>query len=176
MLDLQSITKAIQNSDTDAFKRLFDAYQQPLYHFIYSKVYNMELSEDILQDVFVTMWEKRHTLRADSSIQSLLYTIANNLALNALRHKKVRLGSGTEDSDAQLHHHTPDVILEKKESDEQFERALKMLPEQTRTVFMMSRYDDLTYQEIAQRLQISVKTVEAHMGKALKLLRAALKK
>ncbi|MCK6541381.1 RNA polymerase sigma-70 factor [bacterium] len=173
--EIHLLTKKIRNSDTLAFRTLFDFFHRPLYHFVFYKTYNRALSEDIVQDVFIRLWENRINLREDLSIKSYLYTIAVNLTLNSIRRHTIRTGEGIEDPDTQPHEETPLSVLEKKEFEQLLNAAIQKLPEQARIVFMMSRYDDLSYSEISERLSISVKTVEAHIGRALKQLRATLK-
>ena len=173
--EIQLLTKKIRESDALAFQTLFDFFHRPLFHFVYYKTYDSALSEDIVQEVFIRVWENRNDLRDDLSVKSYLYTIAANLTINNIRHLTLRIGEGIEDPDTLPHENTPLAILEKKEFIQQLDDAIQQLPEQARIVFMMSRHDDLSYSEIAERLGISIKTVEAHIGRALKQLRAALK-
>ena len=101
-------------------------------------------------------------------------TIANNLALNHIRHNKIVLKFQQEQK---IEHQTNDSVDSEFEKSELYESLLKAvaeLPEKSRVVFMLSRFDDLSYKEIAGNLDISIKTVESHMGKALKLLRKSL--
>jgi len=170
-LDIQDLAPKIKRSDNEAFKELFEKSHQSLFNFIRYKIGDGEAAEDLTQEVFVKIWEGRHGIKEQLSFKSYLYTIANNLALNYLRDHKVVIRFVLDPEHEPHHHDSPDAILEKKEFRETLLSIISELPEQPRTVFMMSRFDDLSYQEIAERLSLSVKTVESHMGKALKIIR-----
>ena len=119
------------------------------------------------------MWEQPERFEADSSIQGLLYTSVKNRCLNWLKHEKVK-------QDHQQHAartgKTMYVVQDDDSSDLEvkIEKALQLLPEQCRRVFELSRIDGLKYKEIAEQLGISIKTVEVHMGKALRHMRTEL--
>jgi RNA polymerase sigma-70 factor (ECF subfamily) len=121
------------------------------------------------------LWERTQTLTISGSIAAYLYRAVNNESLNYLKHLKVRsqhqlfVRQRNEESTAGV---ATDVQV--KELELKLRQALNELPEQCRTVFQLSRFEELRYREIADRLQISVKTVENQIGKALKLLRAKL--
>ena len=172
-LDWASISDRVKESDQAAFKELFDRLNVPLYTFVMAKLQNAPAAEDILQDTFIRIWEQRSRLDSGRSIVSYIYTVAQNLCLNHLRHVTV-LRKHTADEDEVTHHETPQAVLEKQEFSGALKHAVDALPEQSRVVFLMSRVDELSYQAIAERLDISIRTVENHIGKALKLIRIAL--
>lgn len=145
-----------------------------LQYFIFVKVRNSEDAKDIVQDTFIRIWETRHQLNENLSLKSYAYKIADNLALNYLRHNKVVSNFHQNLEIELLTEETPHLLLEKSEFQNHFLQAIEQLPTQTRIVFLMSRTEDLSYKEISERLNISVKTVESHIGKALKLLRDQL--
>lgn len=135
-----------------------------------------EDAEEVIQDVFVKFWEKCDSLAPDSSIKSYLYRSVHNTCLNHLKHEKVK------DSYKQYIVH----FLEEAQEDRSFDahqedvqmrimNEVNNLPPRCSEIFKLSRYEGLKYQEIAEHLMISVKTVEVQMGKALRVLRDQLK-
>ncbi|MFK7933222.1 MAG: RNA polymerase sigma factor [Saprospiraceae bacterium] len=133
--------------------------------------------EDLAQNVFIRFWEKRHSINITSSVGAYLNRMGVNEALAYLRKNKryeieeltpqTRIANDTVVSSEQTYLQT--------ELKEQVKQAIDKLPPRCRLVFQLSRYEELTYKEIAAKLEISVKTVENQMGKALKVLRAELK-
>ncbi|HET6994242.1 MAG TPA: RNA polymerase sigma-70 factor, partial [Chitinophagaceae bacterium] len=132
-------------------------------------------AEEMVQQVFFKLWERSEHLSFSGSLAAYLYRAVHNESLNFLKHQKVKASH-------QLHvaysmknkseQAQPKII--RKELETKFREALNELPEQCRTVFQLSRFEDMKYKEIADKLEISVKTVENHMGKALKILRTKL--
>ncbi len=152
--------------DTKVFKKLFEKYAKDLKRYIYFKTQDVNLTEDIIQETFVKLWD-----RCDSvnylKVKSYLYTVATNIFLNHIRHEKVKKvyqsnyvkGSTNE---------TPEFVLLEKEFLEKIEKAIKDLPPLQREVFLLSRIEKKKYKEMAEILQISVKAVEKRMHLALK--------
>jgi RNA polymerase sigma-70 factor (family 1) len=173
--DIHDLIKRIKASDHEAFGRIFKMYSQSIYHFLVFKIREADIAEDLLQEVFVTLWSKRASLDESRSFKSYLYTIAENLALNHIRHENV-IGKHLEQSAKTMFTNVdnPLFILEEKEWNQRVSHAIQSLPENTREIFLMSRIEDLTYAEIGDRLSLSVKAVEAHIVKALRLLREQL--
>ena len=167
----------LQTSNFDTFKVIFEKYQSDIFNFLNYKTGNIQVAEDILQETFIKLWENRENIKEDLSLKSYLYTIANNMALNYFRHKKIVVKYQVELQLAEQEHYhaSPDRILEKKELQDQLMQSIGQLPEKTKIVFMLSRFNRLKYNEIAERLEISIKTVESHIGKALKILRKNFK-
>jgi RNA polymerase sigma-70 factor (family 1) len=156
----------------DEFDRIFSDWYYQLRNYVYYKSGDMQVAEDIVQDTFLRIWEKKESIRGDT-VKSLMYKIANNLFLNRLDHQKVLLKFTADDS---LHQYAtaPDFDLEMKEFDEKLKRSISELDEKNRVVFLMNRIDDLTYKEIAQNLGLSQKAVEKRMGKAIAFLKEKL--
>lgn len=132
---------------------------------------DLDDSKNLVHEVFVSVWEKFEELPADTNYRSYLYTSTRNKCLNFIRDNKkhVRLDNAP-DQEMALNENP----LEVKELEKEIELAINTLPDKCRQVFEMSRYEELKYAEIAEKMNISVKTVEAHMSKALALLRKAL--
>ncbi len=162
--------------DNSAFETLFKTYYEPVCRYIIRIIKDQDTTEEIVQSTFVNLWEKRDLIREDISFRSYLFRAAYNTALNYLKHKKVvhsYVNSKQEritEIQSSFVSHQPDFEIEKRIKD-----ALSDLPPQCQRVFRMSREEGLKYQEIADELGISKKTVEVHMGKALKMLRNSLK-
>lgn len=151
---------------------LFDTYYKQVKNFLYYRLGDIEAAEDIAQESFVRVWEKRHKVNRDSA-KGYLFTIANNLSLNAIRKQKLVFNFMKQQKPSTTEQ-SPLYIMEEKEFDQQLQQALSDLSEKQRMVFLMNRIDDLTYQEIADRLELSVKAVEKRMSSALKHLRTKI--
>jgi len=151
------------------FKQIFDTYHTAIKNYLYYKSGDIDLAEDLTQDVFMKVWDKRTDINSET-VKSLLYTIAGNMLLNKYRHDKVVL-SFTERNKDQYNEQSPEYALEEKEFKQQLEDTLSAMSEKQRDVFLMNRIDELTYKEIAERLELSVKAVEKRMHGALVYLR-----
>lgn len=153
------------------FRRLY----RPLCIHARAYLQSREEAEEVVQSVFLVFWEKRNQLDIESNLTSYLYRSVRNHALNVIKHETVkRKHSGYVINHTSEESHDHDTI-ETSELEHKISTALETLPEQCRLVFTMSRYKEMKYAEIAAELGISVKTVENHMGKALRLLREQLK-
>ena len=155
-------------------KSAYEEYFEGLRNFLYYKSGDMELAEDLVQEVFIKLWEKRSTIKSPT-LKSLLYTMANNLLLNHFGHMKVVKShenheAGVERNEVQ----TPQFQIEEKEFKDKLDRVLKSMSEGSREVFLMNRVEKLKYDEIAARLDISVKAVEKRMSKALSVIKDQL--
>lgn len=154
------------------FDQIFEDWYYPVRNFLYYKTGDLQVAEDITQDTFLKIWEKRETIKI-LTVKSLLYKIANNLFLNRQEHKKV-LFRFISDYQTDEFSDAPDYELEMKEFDAKLQLTLAGLDEKNRTVFLMNRIDDLTYNQIAESLGLSVKAVEKRMGKAISYLKEKL--
>lgn len=172
-IESELIEKIVKN-DADAFEKLFYTYCQPLINFTYRYVKTIPAAENIVQDVFLKIWLKRKQLKPSSNIKSYLYTAVKNEALKYLRHAKVVQRSAKEVQMLDSSIKKPEDELSEKELAAAVQKAIGELPQKSRMVFLMSKYDNLTYSEIAEIQKISKKTVETHMGRALKFLRKRL--
>ncbi len=175
--NFNNLIPLLKSSNSEAFEESFRELHDNIFNYLFFKIGDSQTAEDLLQDVFVKLWENRYQLKEELSLPAYLYTIAKNLTANYYRHKivvqnfqkELELRADQENFSSPLFH------LELNELKNNFIKALEKLPGQQRTVFMMSRHDNLSHKEIANRLNISIKTVETHIGKALKSLRKALK-
>ena len=175
-LSEKQVLETIQSGNESAFEMIFRSYYQPLCRYAYSFLEDKEEAEEVVQSAFITIWEKRNGLDIQTSLKSYLYRMVRNACLNVIKHEKIKQQhvahelAVTESSYESVSQKVYASELELKISE-----AMKTLPEQCRLVFQLSRFEELKYQEIADQLQISVKTVENHMGKALKIMREQLK-
>ena len=166
--DDEELTRAINSSDRAAFKQLCKRYYDPLYRFLWRKTRNHDSAQDLVQELFMNVWNRRARLDEKLSIKAYLYRAANNLAINHLRKKVLRQAHFVDNLDHAPAGHSD----EERELQECLDEALQYLPEAQRTVFVLNRFEGLKYDEIAETLQISIKTVESRMSQALKHLRA----
>ena len=164
----------IQTEDAEAFEVLFHTHCQPLIYFAYRYVRDKSIAEDVVQEAFVNIWKNRSRFDFSQNMKSYLYTSVKNYALKFLRHSEVRL-KGVDQIQIRLGMvSTPDEVLDYKEIEQIVEQTIRELPEKCGQIFSMNRFDGLTYAEIAEILNISIKTVETQMSRALRFLRKRL--
>ncbi|WP_413668277.1 RNA polymerase sigma-70 factor [Mucilaginibacter sp. Mucisp86] len=167
----------IRDGDAVAFKLLYLRYFSKLCKSGFQKIQNEKIVEEIVQDIFFDLWRKRQELDANQEIAAFLNALLRNKILhewraNSIRTKHVALYS-------QLNNSIIDESLSEmhsaREIQEKLAIAISNLSPQCRQAFELSRYEDLSYREISERMAISVKTVEKHIGKALKILKLQFK-
>ena len=153
----------------EAFKVIFDQHYDQIRNFLYYKLGDIDMAEDIAQEVFIKTWNKRDKI-VMGSVKSLLFTIANNFAINHFQSAKKKYEFKLQYEDKPIAE-TPEYQMEEQEFAEKLNETLNQLPENQKVVFLMNRIDDLTYRQISDRLGIGVKAVEKRMHGALKFLR-----
>jgi len=165
---IQAITKA-------AFEELFRDNFKGLCFFAHKYVRDIQTSKELVQDAFINLWEKREGIDTSKSVKSYLTTIVYNKCLNYIRdNKKFDREILEFENLFPVQDNASDEKLITSEISKQIKDAIDELPEKCREVFMLSRYQNLKYQEIADKLMISIKTVETQMSKALQHLRIKL--
>lgn len=170
--DENELAEAIRNGDRTAFRRFFEAYQQPLLRYLIHRRVAPDAAEDLVQNAFVHIWENRGTIRTGGSLKGLLFRIGYTRALNHFRDTAKFDGAVEEDM---LQDAVPDQDpAERRDVRERVQEAVAALPERRRAVFEMCVLEGLSYAEAAEALEISRKTVENHMGYALKAVRERL--
>lgn len=162
------------NGSEQDFEKLFRGMFAPLARYAHMYVSDTDEAQDIVQQIFVKLWQNRQNLKPEN-IKSYLYRSVYHECVNRARHAQVK-GTYMEQNlrelqDGAMH---ANEIAEGKELEHKISNALKELPEQCGKAFKLSRFHHLSYAEIAEVMQISVKTVENHMGKALAILRSKL--
>lgn len=170
----QILVERLRSKDKLAFELVFNEYYGTLRSYAFRFVDEIEEADEIVQDVFVKFWEKCEKIAPGSSVKSYLYRSVHNTALNHLKHQKVKdayrqyvigfMEEAVEDTGESGKEDVQKRILEE----------INNLPPRCSEIFKLSRFEGLKYREIAEHLEISIKTVEVQMGKALKILREKL--
>lgn len=172
-LDDRELALLIKRGDKTAFKKFFDTHHKPLFLFLVKKGVSEQTAEDLIQQAFVLIWEKRDDINPEKSLRSFLFRIAYTRMLNHIRdHAKF---SEAEVSDFEQPNEETDQA-ETKELGVHIENAISAMPEKRQAVFRLCFIQEFTYKEAAEILEVSVKTIENHMGLALKELRTSLAK
>ncbi len=176
-LNEQHQLRKIRRGDLDSFEKLFHTYYHGMKAYAESLVRKREVAEEVVQDVFYNIWKNREALRITRSWRSYLYRSVFNNSMMYLR--KARIEFPLDESQVPEPFewgNDPSQLMQSGELSEAISRSLRRLPDRTREIFLLNRQEGMKYREIAYRLSLSVKTVEAHMGRALKELRESLKK
>lgn len=172
--DEKDLFEKIKKGDEKAFEILFHKYYGILSSFATKIIKNDVAAEEIVQDFFVKLWEKREQLFIETSLHNYLFRSIKNLCLNFIQHNKTKIRHAqmvlSEVESNLSDSNYPEVDLFVK-----IEESINSLPEKRQEIFRLSRKDGLKYHEIAQKLNISIKTVETQMSLAIKTLREKLK-
>ncbi|HLK96650.1 MAG TPA: RNA polymerase sigma-70 factor [Hymenobacter sp.] len=164
----------LRQGEEQAFALVFNRYHVELFRFALKYVQLPSLAEDIVQDVLLYLWERRQELAVITSLKAYLYAAVKHRSLDYL---KSQYAKQVYESDLPEHLPSPtqaDTSLQVQQLTEAIRSAIEALPERCRAIYTLSRNAELTYQEIADQLELSVKTVEAQMGIALRRLRTRL--
>jgi len=168
----QSLAESIKNSNQGVFELVFNYYYSGLVVYADQIIKNTEISEDIIQSVFMKLWETRETIEI-RSFRSYFMQCVKNRCIDHLRSLQVKQRFDNRIPEAD-HLVMAEDLWTKNELSELVEKAIEDLPPRCREVFCMSRYDNLKISEIAEKLDISKRTVETQISKALKILRIKL--
>jgi len=171
-----SLLILVKENDESAFGELYLRYKEPLFFHACRMLQDMEGARDIVQDVFAAIWSKREMLVVPAAVDSYLYGSIRNRILNFIAHQKVvsRYTDSIDQFLASGVSSTDDTIRE-KELKRIIEREIMLLPEKMREVFKLSRTEELTYKQIAERLGISENTVKKQAQRAIRILRLKIK-
>ncbi|MGE0588755.1 MAG: RNA polymerase sigma-70 factor, partial [Cyclobacteriaceae bacterium] len=161
----------MNSSNQAQFEKLFRELFAPLCGFSKKYVHDLDEAKNLVHEAFIALWEKFESLPADTNYRSYLYTSVRNKSLNYLRDRKIHLS--VEAVADQTVDNGSDKLVS-NELEREITMAINSLPEKCRIIFEMSRFEELKYAEIADKLGLSVKTVEAQMSKALSILRKHL--
>lgn len=173
MTEIRSIYNDEQEKKK-AFETAFVHYFKSLHGYAFVILRDHVLAEEIVQEVFLNIWRKREHLEIRSSFKSYLYKCVYNECMDLLSHKKDKIVQALDEGDNEAGRDETTIATSHRELERRLHSAIIELPKKCRVIFQMSRFEDLTYKEIANQLNLSVKTVEAQMAKALKVLRKKL--
>lgn len=177
LTDAHLIQQVTSQNDYTAFEQLFHRHYSNLCRYAYTYLKAHDASEEVVSDVFLKIWKNRDSLQIQSSISAYLVRATRNLAIDHLRYLN-RQRRKTYDlvGDFQANDASPSDLIIGSETNKLIEAAIEALTPQAKLIFRLSRDSNMTQADIAQKLNLSVKTVEAHMGRALKSLRESLRK
>jgi len=166
----------IRQDDKNAFKSLYNRYSRKIYFFSLKYLRNESEAEELVQSVFINIWENRETLDANVSVKSYIYKAAVNHIYNHLKRKAIRARyTESEISKGEIYSNQTyeQVFLHDLEST--LSTIVETLPSQQKKIFLLSRIEGLSYKEIAGKLDVSVRTVENQMYRSLKIIKNSLK-
>lgn len=168
------MAERLQAGDQAVFKEIFDEHYALLCHVAYRYLNDADQAEEVVQDLFVRLWEKRAGLTIETSLRSYLLRAVRNQCLNLIQHEKIKQQHQVKIRETlQIADDTDDEGLD-AELTLRIEKAIGSMPSKRREIFRLSRSEGLKYREIAERLHLSIKTVETQMGLAFKHLRKNL--
>lgn len=174
-INLESVITGLTNDNDSSIEELFDYYYPRLYNFSKSIIKTEDCIDDIIQEVFVKIWQNRKKIKSAETFNSFIFTITRNLLLNELRR---RLNSSNLKEEIKKRSLAPEYSsfenLEYKEISKEVENAIAGLPSRQKEIFLLSRNEGLSHKEIAEKLNVSPKTVEYHISLAIKVLRERL--
>jgi RNA polymerase sigma-70 factor (ECF subfamily) len=172
--DLQ-LLEQVKDSDVEAFRRLFERYQPILFRQVLYQTGETDLAHEIVQQTFISVWEHRSSLQPQLSFLAYILRISRNLMHDAMKHQKIRDRiDATLPPPAQSELDDPAEALHLAILQEKITVIINDLPQKCREIFLLSRVEGKTNHEIADSLQLSVRTVEHQISKALKVLRKLL--
>ncbi len=178
-VDDSELIRNFQNGNEEAFTALVQKYQRPLFTFLLRLVGNQQSAEDLFQDTFVRVLRALPGYKEDGRFSGWLFGIANNLAVDLLRHRRVHRGHFQDDGDALAaaidYHSATDAEVEKAELAHLLENALQQLSEKQRQVFLLRQHSEMSFKEIAAKLGEPLNTVLSHMHYAVTKLRQQLR-
>lgn len=171
-----SLIIRLKYGDRQAYELIFRKYYVRLCGFANKFLNDPDKAKDVVQDVFIKLWLGRNEIDPEGSLKAFLFRITQNMSLNVLRHKKIESGYSEIYKVVYIDNADYSVYesLFTKEMEHSIEVAVKKMPPSCKRVYEMSRNEGLKNKEIAEKLNISLKTVEAHMSQALKTLRCEL--
>jgi RNA polymerase sigma-70 factor (family 1) len=165
----------VKNDDQMAFQQLFEKYAERIYYFSMRYIKNKEEAEEIAQEVFVRVWLRRHDLKEELSFSSYIFMIAKNALIDTIRRKqKETIFQDNIKPNTELYSSSSNDSMEYKELSTLIDRSIAELPLKRKQIYLLSRDEGLTYKQIAEKLNISIKTVETHMRLALQQLKKSV--
>lgn len=173
--ELQVLIGKMKAGDRESFNQIFRRYYPPLVRFCVRFVADADQSAEIVQDLFVKLWSNREKLVFNSSFESYMLRSVRNSAITFINKERAHAETNERIYIDESDTNDPSETLQSNNLEASYREVLASMPEKRREVFLASRYDGLKYAEIAKKLGLSQKTVEAHMSAAIKQLREGLK-
>jgi RNA polymerase sigma-70 factor (family 1) len=165
----------LRNGDESALTELYNRFWQLLFMSSYNVIKDRELCEDIIQDIFMNIWHNREKLEIHISLKGYMYACARYQVFNHLKKNKDKIHVELfDDLEKRFQHSTPETEMMHDELVHQINLIIETLPDKCRIVYKLSREEQLSHKEIAERLDISTKTVENHITKALQVIRLSM--
>ncbi len=176
MISDTEIIRRIRQGDTGQFESLFRSSYVSMVRYAKKLVKDQDTAEEIVQDLFFRLWQDKEKIKIESSLNGYLFRAIHNRCLHWIDHNKVVERHAREAASEQsVAMETPADILNYRELQLKILRIIERLPDRCGRIFCMNRFEGLKYTEIAEKLSVSVKTVEADMGRALREFRKELK-
>lgn len=171
---------ALKKGEKKAYEQIYSDFFGVLYHLCLHYLHDEKVAEEIVQDSFMKLWEIRSTLNEQFNVKSFLYTVTKNNSLNYLRNQKVSMKhlENMKYLEMQFNYEALERLgdyIRFEELRNKIEESIAKLPPEIIETFQLSRFEELSYKDIASRQEISIKTVEARISKALRILRVELK-
>jgi len=166
----------LAEGNLDAYRFLFDHHFSDLCNFLLIYLHSKELAEDIALDIFTFVWEKRQTLQIKANFKSFLFSAAKNKAITLYKKENQKMFTQIENIESVMpNDSSSQFTMENNELRSLINDAISKLPEKSRQVYLLAWEEDMSYNEIAVQLGLSPKTIENHVGIALRKLRESLK-
>jgi len=168
------ILNSLKKGDKKVFEKLYSSYYQKLCSFLLSYCQDRDIIEDVVQDVFLNLWDKRRKINIQTSLNAFLYKSVYNKLMDKYRHLRLK------NEMLSSYYHTAVMLAVEKENDRPnkdirlLHQCMEGLPEKCKKVFMRGKVRGLNYNEISEELGISVKTVEGHVARAYRLLKECM--
>ncbi|AOM80103.1 RNA polymerase sigma factor [Pedobacter steynii] len=172
---MEHLWHLVQKGDATAFGDIYDLHWETIYHTIYWRVCDEDIAKDLLQDIFISLWEKRESILITGSIEAYLRVMARNRVINHFKSESIRQGH----TNAAGYHlpsstYSTEELLAAKEMNEHYQRSITQLPEKMREIYILSREKGLDIEQISLHLSLSPQTVKNQLTAATKKIRAVL--
>ena len=177
-IDEKTLIKNVKNSKKSSFQKLFFQFHDQLFRFVVYRVQDTDIAKDITQETFLRIWEKRESLQPKKSFFSLLARISTNLCYDHFRYNEVRSRNRDRIPEyGKSHFDNPEEIVQAQAIEKIIRNLVnEKLPQKCRIIFVLSRIEGLSNQEISLKLGLSIRTVENQIYRALKILKKYMQK
>ena len=177
-IDEKTLIRNVKNSKKSSFQKLFFQFHDQLFRFVAYRVQDADIAKDITQETFLRIWEKRESLQPEKSFFSLLARISTNLCYDHFRYNEVRLRNKDRiPVYGKSHFDNPEEVVQAQAIEKIIRKLVnEKLPQKCRIIFILSRIESLSNQEISIKLGLSIRTVENQIYRALKILKKYMKK